>query len=614
MTAFDWSQVSRETQLAIIEQDTGQLKKVSNTRGGEYGHCPCPKCGGDDRFFVQFEGAQLVWFCRKHNEQGGDLIDYLKDVQNKTYAEAVAMLGAAAPTGTADHAASVFVQSPANGNGHKNGKAHREPVATFYYSNTLRVQRYNEPKEYIPEHLEGDRWVLGIGDRANWPLYNAFEIEIATPDEWILFTEGEKTCEALKPLGFAITCIQGGAKIAKSHWQEHYTAALAGRKVAILRDQDKDGHSFGLHVKEHLAGHAAEVRIIDLPGLQYRESHGEDPENWRERGGTTAELQKILYAPPEMTLSLPWLTLDQVEAMPDIEYLIPEVLPKQSLALVFGPPESGKSFLVLDWAASLACEGQSVLYVATEGQHGQKQRSQAWKQHHNQQIPPDKLLQMHEAVNLLDDDRMISLLNDAAILRPSLIVFDTLANMLAIAGCEENSASDMGRFLMACNRLQREIGCTVLLVHHTTKAGQWERGSGALRGACDMIVEVTNADSYVTVSCSKSKDAAPFKDRHYQLMPVADSCVLVETDKVIYRTDRPLTENESKALEVLGWPNFIDVGAKSSIIAREAHIPEGSIIRVLGSLMKRDLVTQEKRGEPYKLTEIGKQRARAQGA
>ena len=96
-------------------------------------------------------------------------------------------------------------------------------------------------------------------------------------------------------------------------------------------------------------------------------------------------------------------------------------------------------------------------------------------------------------------------------LQPGLVVIDTLAR--SFVGGDENSATDMGELVDAVQRIQTEVKCAVILVHHTGKKGgpqTQERGSSALRGAMDTMVRVGMSKRVVTISCDKQKDAEPF--------------------------------------------------------------------------------------------------------
>lgn len=97
-----------------------------------------------------------------------------------------------------------------------------------------------------------------------------------------------------------------------------------------------------------------------------------------------------------------------------------------------------------------------------------------------------------------------------------LIVVDTLAR--SFEG-EENSASDMGAFVRACDRIRAETGATVLVVHHSGKdADKGARGSSALRAACDFEFKVVSPGKKVAkLTCTKAKDSDPFDDMTFKL-------------------------------------------------------------------------------------------------
>ncbi len=80
-----------------LVQKKVQLKKVSNTNGGEY-QGPCPDCGGVDRFHVwphQNEGRGSYW-CRGC-EKTGDNIQFLRDFEGLSFREACLQLNITLP-------------------------------------------------------------------------------------------------------------------------------------------------------------------------------------------------------------------------------------------------------------------------------------------------------------------------------------------------------------------------------------------------------------------------------------------------------------------------------------------------------------------------------------
>ena len=102
-----------------------------------------------------------------------------------------------------------------------------------------------------------------------------------------------------------------------------------------------------------------------------------------------------------------------------------------------------------------------------------------------------------------------------------LLVIDTMHS--ATLGADENSAQDMGRVLAMAKVAVRELGCTVLMLHHSNKAGTAERGSSALKGAMDAQIEVKPVASKFVMHCEKLKDGEQWKDQTFDLVAMGDS-------------------------------------------------------------------------------------------
>jgi hypothetical protein len=200
--------------------------------------------------------------------------------------------------------------------------------------------------------------------------------------------------------------------------------------------------------------------------------------------------------------------------------LIDGLLPVAALAMVYGQPGGGKSFLALALALSVATgspwQGRTVrrgtvLYIAAEGSGGLSVRLRAWKQAHG--IAGETgLLFLTEAVPLMENDavgRLLEAVREAGE-RPVLVIVDTLAR--CIVGGDENSAKDVGQAIANLDRIRRELNATVVVVHHTTKTGTSERGSSALRGAADTMIAVGRSADTLFLTCEKQKDAEPFPE------------------------------------------------------------------------------------------------------
>jgi len=425
----------------------------------------------------------------------------------------------------------------------------------------------------------------------------------------IYIVEGEKDAERLISLGLCATCNHGGA----GKWSKVHSAYLKGAsEVVILPDNDEAGQAHAEAVATRLfdAG-VRSIRIVKLPDLP----HKGDVSDWLDAGHSLEELQGLVESAPlwkptknnEKVSSHRWRLLSAAEVLtlPPVEWLIENELPAGGLTVLYGASGSGKSFLALDYALQVAQQDE-VVYIAGEGLSGYPDRLLAWRNHYKQAI--DRFHLVDDAIPMLDEEAVREFCSAVIPLSPKLIVIDTLARCML--GGDENSAKDMGLFIHACNTIQRLTGAAVLVVHHTGKNRNSERGSSALRGGADSMIELSNDDGLISVNCTKSKDSEPFKTRYLRLVKVTtrderDSCVLLLAEKV--QVSDELTDSQQRALEVLSWETFVKAGTSARILAEQARIPQGSIYRILTTLMKADYVSQAKKGEPYYITEAGKQ-------
>lgn len=302
------------------------------------------------------------------------------------------------------------------------------------------------------------------------------------------------------------------------------------------------------------------------------------------------------------------LHASQLDQLPPLQWLIKGEIAAKCLSVLFGQSGAGKSFVALDYALQIASH-YPVMYVAAEGQSGYRDRKNAWLRHHHQ--ANTKLYFCLNSLPMLDKGEISSFIEAIRPVAPVLVVIDTLAQCMV--GGDENTQRDMSRFINACQFIMEQLGAAVLVVHHTVKNGTSERGSGALRGASDTMIELTNDDGLIRLSCSKSKDTEPFPDRFLQLLPVPvdegrSSCVVIAAEKVLHQKGERLSPNQRSILETLNMNQFQEAGASVKQINENTQIVSRSIHRTLDRLMEWNYVRQGRKGEPYFITDEGKQR------
>jgi hypothetical protein len=220
-------------------------------------------------------------------------------------------------------------------------------------------------------------------------------------------------------------------------------------------------------------------------------------------------------------------------ALPDPAPLIDNVLDQGTTALLYGKWGTAKTFIALDWAASVATghhwqgrttEQRRVLYVVGEGAFGFKGRVAAWKSGWRTKIGDDQLSILPVPVNLTKTvpvDDLAALIEWGGY---SLVILDTLARCMV--GADENSAKDCGIVVDAMTRILASTpgGRGVVLgVHHAGKDGKTLRGSSAFESGVDTVYFASREDRWYSLAREKRKDG-PEHDQHlFELDPIGDT-------------------------------------------------------------------------------------------
>jgi hypothetical protein len=201
------------------------------------------------------------------------------------------------------------------------------------------------------------------------------------------------------------------------------------------------------------------------------------------------------------------------------------VLPQYGVAAIYGPSGSGKSFLALDAAITIAEGGtwfgkktcqSNVVYAALEGEAGYKNRVLAWEIQNGREIPTNFQF-MLQALNLSSTQDV----DDLIVAAPEnpVIVIDTLNRASPIA--DENSSKDMGEILSSVKRIQSATNGLVIIIHHTGKdASKGLRGHSSLFAALDTAIEITSSDKQRSWKIAKSKDGESGTEFNFSLNPV----------------------------------------------------------------------------------------------
>jgi KaiC/GvpD/RAD55 family RecA-like ATPase len=192
----------------------------------------------------------------------------------------------------------------------------------------------------------------------------------------------------------------------------------------------------------------------------------------------------------------------------DTLWLIERTLPQAGIAVIYGHPGSGKTFLALDMAmhVSLGWEWDGhavrkgvVVYVAAEGQRGLQNRVIAFKRQHGVDEAPVAIIPT--PIDLFDpsaDCEKLAAAGRAAAEKygedPVLIVVDTISKTM---GAGKENTDDLAIYVRNCEALSAAFGCCVLPVHHRPKDSESSdpRGHSSLKGGIETLILVEGGET-----------------------------------------------------------------------------------------------------------------------
>jgi len=321
-------------------------------------------------------------------------------------------------------------------------------------------------------------------------------IEAIALEKTIFIVEGEKDADRLWKLQVPATCNAGGA----GKWRDEYSEYLSDASVVILPDNDTPGREHARQVAESLGLLATSVRVLELPDLG---NHG-DVSNWLDAGGTVEALHEMTARAPtccaaeqaETTYRFRPVPFDRIKWSQSAEYLINGIIPRIGLALIYGPPKSGKSFWAFDTAVHIAmgCEYRgrrvrqgAVVYVAAEGGKGFEKRIEAFRRTCGGDGAPFYLITARP--NLIRDHKELieAIRRGLGADMPVAVYIDTVNRSLVGS---ESKDTDVAQYISACGAVEDAFSCAVVLVHHSGLEGGRPRGHTSLTGSSDVQISV----------------------------------------------------------------------------------------------------------------------------
>jgi hypothetical protein len=198
------------------------------------------------------------------------------------------------------------------------------------------------------------------------------------------------------------------------------------------------------------------------------------------------------------------------------EFLIDDMLPAKSVAIIGGQSGAMKSFLMIHLSLMVALGkkvGQhsvkqtGVLFMINEGQAGFGVRCQAALTHIGSDRP-NNFRVAEITPDLMRKETLDPFFEAAEALdyKPGLIVIDTFSK--ASIGGDDNSTSDMAKAINTAEQLASHFNALVVLIDHVGKdLNKGLRGAYSKYANAEMVGMVTKVSDTVTLKTTKQKEA-----------------------------------------------------------------------------------------------------------
>lgn len=385
-------------------------------------------------------------------------------------------------------------------------------VATYDYCDVDGALLYQvlrlEPKDFRQRRPNGNGgWIWKLEDRR--VLYRLPEL-LKYPDATVFITEGEKDADNIAALNLCATTVGTGK------WTNDCIAALAGRDVVILEDNDDAGKKKAREAAQVLHGTAKTIRIVSLPDLAEKSDVSDwldaNPNNakkftdvcfdvpeWMPDQGdnitlknvkteTTSTETKTKNEPP-----LPFINIAawRDQQVPERQWTVKDRIPAYNVTLLTGEGSIGKSILSLqlatavvlgrDWLGTMPEPGPALVVCCEDDSNELWRRLDLIAQHYGAALSEfrdmrlmalageETLMAVPDRNGLIQATKLFGRIREAACdIRPKLIVLDNSAD---IFGGSENDRAQVRQFIGILRGMAITAGAGVFLTSHPSLTG-----------------------------------------------------------------------------------------------------------------------------------------------
>ena len=445
-------------------------------------------------------------------------------------------------------------------------------------------------------------------------LYRLPEVLAAvTAGEAVWVAEGEKDADALTHAGVTATTNPRGA----GKWRPAYTDTLQGAAgVIVVADRDERGREHARNVAEQAAASGVAAYVVEPIEGKDAADHlaaGRGIGDFRQVGVFDSSLngKAPTNSISENSGTLPFspmsVALAGTAAQPD--WCWDGYVARGAITLIGGKPKVGKSTLLFAWMAAVT-RGRPMLDTATRPAKVQllsEERGDTLREKRERWRLTDDvhLLMRHQVRGLTWPQVVAQAVTYCQEHDIEILVVDTWDKWAGLAGDSENSS---GAVLQALAPLMDAAGtglAVVISAHQRKSLGEYGeavRGSNALTGAVDVIVELERAKPVEGGSARVLRTVSRFDQA-----PPDELVVVLEEAGYQARGSLADVHADEQRESVLAAIDAAIEPLAAADVAEAVDIPKATAHDRLGELVAAGKVERSgagKKGDPFKWARI----------
>lgn len=616
MQQIDWQRIAPEVATQLLGEPSS--KKSHEWRYGTHGS-----------LVVNIEAGTWWDF---ENDVGGGIIDLIKHM-NQDVNTVLKQFGYDLALHSNDSLLSGFhpPKSETTSNARSFSREqmidlYKQAIVKVKYADNFMVLRFPEghhiKQKYAPFTLNPDSsWSMKRPDGL-LPIYYTDKHK----DKPIIINEGEKALRGCEAIYKGDSCTWHGGV---NSWEKADWSPIFGRDVWIFPDNDEAGFKCANEIASMLKQNGCRVKLAQPP-----ESFNEKDDlydayergDFKDSKALEDYITNLEIVRPKGALY--FQTVNEImEKMTEPDWLVDRCIERATVTSIFGAPKSGKSFIAIAMACSIASgkdfygfdtKPSTVLYLAGEGHTAVARRIKSYEQFYGRSLEKAPLLISNRGSRIGDDAEFAMLQEVCRDIEREhgnvgMIIVDTLARNY---GLNENSTEDMNKFIQRIDELKEEFQASMVIVHHTGHGSNGRaRGSSVLPAALDYEFKVErdkNSDDKAMMVALKQtlvKDGTPIDELYFQFKELmllgydgVTSGVLALTDeRPKITTLTPVRAETIEAIEAYQLEKnpdkAIDVWVKGAILSAIMGVKPATMTTRLRTMFDLDLIHyDEKRG------------------